>query len=203
MGPKGAGSNDRSLGERLLNVATCLPFFLVSNKFTRHARNPATRYFGSVFAVVGAVAGIYHASFGPARLLLRKFDYWGIAYSSLVLRRAVCGRLPAPAAAAASALLLFKPCAVSVTNFTAVELRCAVAALRSGSRALLAEWLRHATVGAAATTCFFLEESPLMQGAVMRPVQHAMWHCLAAAGIYTTGSFVATHEDIMTQKGAV
>jgi hypothetical protein len=71
----------------------------------RCCKQPLSRRFGRMFLAVGAVAGAYHSTSGTARTALRVADYWSIAWSTCVLRKAVfsCHLQPTPAASAAAA----------------------------------------------------------------------------------------------------
>lgn len=80
--------------------------------------------FGRALNMVGAVASLYHASYGRLRPLLRKADYYGIAVASAMMRGAAIGggsRSPLAVTLAMLAVLPFKPTLVTAGNLIAVE----------------------------------------------------------------------------------
>ncbi|KAG2497941.1 hypothetical protein HYH03_004203 [Edaphochlamys debaryana] len=175
LGPKGPGHHDQVISERLLNVATCAPFFQAGGRILRLCRSAAARRFGWAFVAVGCIASLYHSSWGRARPALRKLDYWAIALASMVLRSAVVGPAPAWLAAAMVAAIPFKPAAVSSVNFAAAEARYLALAL--GHPHLRPTFAAHVGCSAAATACF-LDHSPVM---AWNPFAHAMFHAFSAA----------------------
>ncbi len=71
--------------------------------------------------VVGAVASVYHASYGRLRLMLRRADYWSIAFASATLRRTAVVRLPTLLSIAMTLAVPIKPTFVTAANLIAVE----------------------------------------------------------------------------------
>lgn len=68
------------------------------------------------------------------------------------------------------------------------QVRCAILAVNSARSSCfmpLFAWLRHALVAVSAIASFGLEDA--MSGTVFGPLSHALWHCLAAAGMFTAG----------------
>ncbi|GAX83487.1 hypothetical protein CEUSTIGMA_g10912.t1 [Chlamydomonas eustigma] len=183
MRPKGPGSNDRNRMERVLNVLTCIPFFLAGRCFRRTAH---IQGFGLAIMGVGIVASLYHSSSGRLRPLLRKADYWSIASSAMLLRAEVVGGLPIPATVLMATLIPVKPTLVTAMNFLSVEMHCAAMATSSlwAGGSLHYQWLLHVLTALSAAASFGLEDS--FSGTVMEPIAHGLWHCLAAAGIVTT-----------------
>ncbi|GFR41466.1 hypothetical protein Agub_g2155, partial [Astrephomene gubernaculifera] len=119
--PVGPGGNDRTVSERLLNVATCGMFFQAGGKIVRLCSSLAARRFGWAFIAVGAIATLYHGSVGRLRPLARKVDYYSIALASLLLRAAVVGPAPRWLGGVMLAATPFRPTLVSGCNFMAVE----------------------------------------------------------------------------------
>ncbi|KXZ56295.1 hypothetical protein GPECTOR_1g26 [Gonium pectorale] len=183
MRPQGPGDNDKNLPERVLNVATCGMFFQAGRGIIRLCRTAAARRFGWAFVAVGAVATLYHASWGRLRPLARKVDYYSIALSSILLRHAVVGPLPRLLAAATLVAVPFRPTLVTTSNFTAVEVRYLLLAL-SHPR-LLPAWAAHTGLSVAATACFSLEDVPPL---AWFPFTHAAFHVLSAAAFLTLPS---------------
>eukprot|EP00955_Chlamydomonas_euryale_P068429 360121-Chlamydomonas_euryale.AAC.7 len=176
-------------------------------------------WFGRALNIVGVVAAVYHSSSGHARRLLRKVDYYSIAYSSAVLRSEAIGRVPRMASRIMLLGTAFKPTLVTGVNFVAVEvssarspsllralrsvseaherkrkhlvavycirnypqIKLATTALRSGSRAALHAWLRHAGISLSAITVFKAESARGFHPAM--ELCHALWHCLAAGAM--------------------
>ncbi|KAK9832537.1 hypothetical protein WJX81_007229 [Elliptochloris bilobata] len=88
MKPKGPGSNDRTLSERVINVATSLPFLAVGYCTCRRRQTSEGRQFGAWLMAIGASAAAYHAADGRQRVALRKLDYWTIAAATGHMARA-------------------------------------------------------------------------------------------------------------------
>ncbi|KAL6765267.1 hypothetical protein V8C86DRAFT_3189286 [Haematococcus lacustris] len=213
---QGPGDNDQRPLERMVNVLTCAPFFVVSRSLLRHCHLPQARLAGRMLGLVGAVAGCYHASSGPARLLLRKADYWLIALASTTLQRAVSCTLAQPAAAVVAgaggqlagkvlaaelvwprvlqavslAATPFQPSAASTLNLAVVEGRCAWLAWHNPE--LHRPLALHLLLSVSAAASFQLDGLPCLVRAC--PYLHAAWHTLAAAGLLTTVPFLAHME---------
>ncbi|GLI68694.1 hypothetical protein VaNZ11_013156 [Volvox africanus] len=181
--PQGPGENDKNMPERILNVATCGMFFQAGVNIVRLCRSLSARRFGWAFLAVGAIATIYHSSWGRIRPLARKVDYYSIAMSSLLLRSAMVGPVPRWLTAAMLAAIPFKPTFISTANFTAVEVRYLLLAL--SQRHLLAQWAAHTGMSVVATACFTLEDTPLLS---WFPYTHAAFHTLSAAAFLTLPS---------------
>jgi len=179
----GPGSNDRNRLERVLNILTCVPFFIVGWHFRRTAH---IKGFGRAIMAVGVVASLYHSSSGRLRLIFRKADYWSIASSAMLLRAEVIGGLPTTATVVMAALIPVKPTLVTALNFLAVEVQCANMVTLSlwAGEGLHYHWLLHVVTALSAAASFGLED--IFSGTMMEPIAHGMWHCLAAAGIVTT-----------------
>ncbi|GIL72387.1 hypothetical protein Vretimale_4164 [Volvox reticuliferus] len=182
MRPQGPGENDKNMPERILNVATCGMFFQAGGNIVRLCRSLSARRFGWAFLAVGAIATIYHSSWGRIRPLARKVDYYSIALSSLLLRSAVVGPLPRWLTATMLAAIPFKPTLISTTNFMAVEVRYMLLAF--SQRHLLAQWAAHTSMSMVATACFTLEDTVLS----WFPYTHAAFHTLSAAAFLTLPS---------------
>lgn len=83
----------RTLGERVINVLTSLPFSAVGLHMLRQRRTRQGRRHGGSLVAVGAMAALYHASFGRFRGLARKLDYWTISWSAVEMVRWGAGRV--------------------------------------------------------------------------------------------------------------
>ncbi|KAI8477064.1 MAG: hypothetical protein J3K34DRAFT_516031 [Monoraphidium minutum] len=187
VSPQGPGQNDATAGERVVNILTSIPFVIIGMHSLRCA-DESRRRFGAAFITTGAVAGLYHASSGAARLIMRKLDYWSIAVTSSVLRGAAGVRVPLLVNALAAALTPLKPTLVSGANLAIIEARYLVKALHHAPlRPLFG-----AHVGsAAAGLLFFSLEDVLVLGMGAPPVVHSLWHCLSAASLGLIGPLLS------------
>lgn len=153
-------------------------------------RSAAGKRFGVAFLVVGAVATVYHASWGRRfRPAARKVDYWAIAASSMVLSAAIWGPLPGLVGAAMGLAIPFMPTLVSTTNFTLVEVKYLLLAMANPS--MVRAWARHLGITVAATACFALEDSPLLGWC---PLAHSTFHVLSAWGFLTLSACITALE---------
>ncbi|GBF92631.1 hypothetical protein Rsub_05245 [Raphidocelis subcapitata] len=187
VSPQGEGSNDSTLGERLLNLATSVPFVLVGMHSLRSG-TPSRRHFGASFVATGVIAALYHGTSGAARRVLRKADYWSIAYTSCVLRAASGLRAPAPLAVAAALITPLRPTLVTGANLAAIEARYLLSALRHSH--LRAFFGAHLGVAVAGVGCFLLEDVLVLEMG-LPPVAHALWHSLSAAALGLIGPLLS------------
>lgn len=74
--------------ERWVNVVTSLPYALVGAYMLPRLKGRCMKGYAVSQIAVGAAAGMYHASSGPARVWMRRMDYWVIALGSVVMTRA-------------------------------------------------------------------------------------------------------------------
>ncbi|KAK9835265.1 hypothetical protein WJX84_012011 [Apatococcus fuscideae] len=89
--PQGPGCNDSSLRERVVNVATSLPFLAVGRHELGQSKNSDRKIYGLSMLAVGLAATAYHCSSGSIRKAFRRADYWTIALASSRLARVVHG----------------------------------------------------------------------------------------------------------------
>ncbi|KAK9789928.1 hypothetical protein WJX73_007486 [Symbiochloris irregularis] len=143
--PKGPGTNDRHIAERILNVATSMPFVLLGVKTLRKDRHASTNHqlLGLSLVSVGVAATSYHAASGSLRRTLRKLDYWSISLCSTLLARALSPQSAFAGAVqmASLAMIPFQPTAVTAANTALMEMKFA----RSSQRhpALRQAWRQH------------------------------------------------------------
>lgn len=199
VSPQGMGNNDTTLGERVVNVLTSLPFIAVGLHSLWHPSNgPARRSFGASFVATGLIAAGYHASTGAVREVMRKLDYWSIALTSCVLRRAAGVRAPAAVGAAAVLLTPYKPTAVTAANLAAIEGRYLLSALRHAHlRPTFGCHVGAATVG---LTLFALEDV-LVMGLGAPPVVHSLWHLLSSLSLGLVGPLLSHCEGALLLEG--
>jgi hypothetical protein len=218
--PHGPGCNDATPLERLVNVLTSAPFFFVGAAVLRSRKAPAARRFGRSFLAVGAVAAAYHACprDTPLRQLLRKADYYAIAWSSCCLREAVGLKAPPALALLGCTVTPLKPTLVTGANLVAIEARYACAALRAGAPAhVRAAWRRHLMTAGLGLGCFLGEDAVVAAGGLGRAFPgggrlaarlggfnalHGAWHCLSAAALALSNALLGHVEEALLLEAA-
>eukprot|EP00798_Chlamydomonas_sp_ICE-L_P018746 gene18746-25274_t len=142
-------------------------------------RGTYSRKFGQALVGVGSIAGLYHSSWGGMRKVLRKFDYWGIASASYLLRAAAVAPDPRRSTAALSSsrqgqrrlwnvvnmgslmIIPFKPTLPTAVNFITTQVKCILMIKQNASAALLRRWVVHLSVMAGALVSFAFEDYAL------------------------------------------
>ena len=191
MQPKGTCGGDRNLRERVINVCTSLPFFVVGGLMMRKFQTKEGREYASSMIAVGAAATLYHASSGKMRKILRKADYWTISVSSTAMMRAVCPKQPRWIQIASIAAIPFKPFMLSTAYTLAMQAEFARQALMYKN--IRTHFCRHTVAATAGIVAFALDDIFAEMGFEH---SHAAWHCLAAAGVASTGALVEHKERI-------
>ena len=199
---KTTGVTDWCLRERLANVATSAPFFLLAHRVITRGDSIQTRQYGMSLLGVGAAAVAYHASSGPSRPHFRQLDYTAIAASSVFLLRALrTGNVGAGAGASAPAGLRtglsktsslvgtllqvasissvpLHPLASAGAHGAACEAVFFGRARGSGDLGLRRAYSRHVALSLAAGALFVGEEI-----VPQVPLIHAIWHVGAAVAL--------------------
>ncbi|KAG7667158.1 hypothetical protein NADE_003044 [Nannochloris sp. 'desiccata'] len=193
MQPQGDTHNDDTTGQRLINIATSLPFFAIGANMLRRYRTPEGREYGYSILAVGAAATLYHASSGKLRRIARKLDYWTIAASSTCMMKALFPEKPWIRRSLSASLLAvpFKPFAISTAHTVAMQAEFARQAVEH-------EYMRpyfkyHAVAALTGVAAFAVEDILLERG--MGHV-HALWHLLSAAAVASTGALVEHKETL-------
>ena len=198
MNHKTTGVTDWCLRERLANVATSAPFFLLAHRVLTRGDSVQTRQYGLSLLGVGAAAVAYHASSGPTRPHFRQLDYTAIAASSVLLLRALrTGNAgagmgaSAPAGVAKSGNNVLATL-LQVASITSVPLHPLASAgahgaaceavffgrARAGGVSLRRDYARHVALSVVASALFVGEEIvPEV------PFIHAIWHVGAAVAL--------------------
>lgn len=192
--PKGAGSNDSTPLERVVNICTSLPMLAVG-WHTSQRRSGHGRVFGASFVAVSFIAMGYHAASGAFRCIMRKCDYWSIAWASFPLRRATGLQFPQHVAPLFAAVVPVKPTLITGINITCMELHYAWSAFSNAS--LLGPWLVHAVVSTAAISCFASESWAMKRGF---PFLHSLWHVGAALSMGSTNALMQHNERNLLQR---
>jgi hypothetical protein len=197
---KTTGVTDWCLRERLANVATSAPFFLLAHRVLTRGDSIQTRQYGLSLLGVGAAAVAYHASSGPSRPHFRQLDYTAIAASSVLLLRALrTGNVGVGASAAPAGLRngISKSGNVlatllQVASIASVPLHPLASAgahgaaceavffgrARGGGVSLRRDYARHVALSVVASALFVGEEIvPEV------PFIHAIWHVGAAVAL--------------------
>jgi hypothetical protein len=198
MQPQGEPPGDNTQLQRAINVVTSLPFLVLGAHMLHRHRTPEGRRFAGTMVGVGAAATLYHGSSGRMRRILRKADYWAISVSSTAMIHAlfphprwVCGALKASLLA-----VPFKPFVLSTAHTLAMQ---AEFARQAASHVhIRPHFRRHAAAAVAGIIAFAFEDYLAERGFEH---SHAMWHCLAAAGVATTGALVE-HKERLRLEGA-
>lgn len=190
--PQGDCPNDDSVGQRVLNVVTSLPFFAVGMIMKRRLSSPEGKAYGNSMLLVGAAATMYHATSGRLRTLARKFDYYAIAHASGKMTRALWphSKTVKYIENASWFATPFKPFFVS----TAYALAMQTEFLRLGTKddSLKPHLFGHGITAAAGIFAFSMEEA-LDEHAGFKHM-HSLWHCLSAYGVYTVGKLIEYKE---------
>ena len=200
MNHKTTGVTDWCLRERLANVATSAPFFVLAHRVLTRGDSVQTRQYGLSLLGVGAAAVAYHASSGPSRPHFRQLDYTAIAASSVLLLRALrTGNVGVSTSAPAGlrngiaksgnnvlATLLQVACITSVPLHPLASAGAHGAACeavffgraRAGGVSLRRDYARHVALSVVASALFVGEEIvPEV------PFIHAIWHVGAAVAL--------------------
>jgi hypothetical protein len=147
----------------------------------------------------GVIAAVYHASSGGARLVMRKLDYWSIALTSSVLRKATGLGVPPLVNAAAALLTPLKPTLVTGANLAIIEARYLKTAMEHAH--LRPSFGAH--IGVAATGLgFFMLEDVLVLGMGAPPVVHSLWHLLSTVSLSLVGPLLTHCEAPLLRQGA-
>jgi len=193
MQPQGDTHNDNHVDQRVVNILTSLPFFAIgAHMLRRHQTSEGKQYAASMIAV-GAAATAYHSTSGRTRRLMRKLDYYSIAASSSFMLKALWPeRRWVRHGLTASALVIpFKPFVLSTVHTLVMQgefLR--QAAVHKSVRPHLR---RHAVATCLSGVAFAVEDMLLEKGFGH---VHAIWHCLAAAGVVTSGALIEHKEQL-------
>jgi len=195
--PQGGSSNDDTAIERTINIATSLPFLTMGADMMRRRRTSEGKVHGASLVAVGISATLYHASWGAARDLFRKIDYWTISISALQMVKAMYPQQKwvKRAADASLAVVPFRPFWISTAGTTIMQAEF-IRQARS-HQSVRPELQRHvaaATFGGAA----FALEDPLREKGV--GFVHSAWHILALWGVATLGALVDHKETLHVDK---
>jgi hypothetical protein len=193
MQPQGDTHNDDTTGQRIVNIATSLPFFAIGANMLRRYRTPEAREYGYSMLAVGAAATLYHASSGKLRRVARKLDYWTIAASSTCMMKALFPEKPWIRRSLSASLLAvpFKPFHISTAHTLAMQAEFARQAVEHEH--MRPHFKYHAVAAMTGTLAFAVEDALLDRG--MGHV-HAVWHLLSAAAVATTAALVE-HKEIL------
>lgn len=190
--PQGDCPNDDSREQRILNVATSLPFFVVGMIMKRRLSSPEGKSYGNSMLMVGSAATLYHATSGPLRKLARKFDYYAIAHASGKMARALWPESNVVKFTERASWLItpFKPFFVS----TGYALVMQAEFLRLGTKdaSLKPHLFGHGLTAAAGIFAFSMEE--VLDEHIGFKHMHSLWHCLSAYGVYTVGKLIEYKE---------
>jgi hypothetical protein len=191
--PQGDTHNDDTTGQRIVNIATSLPFFAIGANMLRKHRTPEGREYAYSMLAVGAAATLYHASSGKLRRIARKLDYWTIAASSTCMMKALFPEKPWIRRSLSASLLAvpFKPFVISTAHTVAMQAEFARQAVEHKS--MRPHFKYHAAAALSGAVAFAVEDVLLERG--MGHV-HAIWHLLSAAAVATTGALVEHKEAL-------
>lgn len=192
--------NDDKFDQRLVNVVTSLPFLAVGANMLRRHQTPEGRQYAASMLSVGVVATAYHASSGQTRKILRKLDYWGIAASSSFMVKALWPhkRWLRHTLAVSSLAIPFNPLAVSTVHALVMQTEFARQAVKH--KHVQSHFKLHAATAALGALAFAVEDVLLERGFGHA---HGIWHCLAAAGVATTGSLIEHKEGLRLQASDI
>lgn len=197
VSPQGEGNNDATLSERVFNVVTSVPFVLVGLHSLR-SPGAARRRFGASFIGTGVIAALYHATSGGARKVLRKLDYYSIAFTSGVLRSATGAHVPMAINALAALVTPLKPTLVTAANLAIIEARYLTSALKHAH--LRQIFGVHLGMAATGVGCFLLEDLLVMEMGAP-PVFHSLWHTLSALSLGLIGPLLSHCEGALLLEG--
>lgn len=189
MQPKGICQTDRTRRQKIVNVVTSLPFFGLGGYMLHRHRTKEGREFALSMIAVGAAATLYHASSGKVRSVLRKADYWTISMASTCMLRALFPQHPRWIQVASFTAIPFRPFAMSTAYTLAMQAEFARQAM--AHKRMRPHFCRHAVAASAGIIAFAFEEALAERGFEH---SHAVWHCLAAAGVASTGALVEHKE---------
>jgi hypothetical protein len=193
MQPQGDTHNDDTTGQRIINIATSLPFFAVGANMLGRYRTPECREYGYSILAVGAAATLYHASSGKLRRIARKLDYWTIAASSTCMIKALFPENPWIRRSLSTSLVAvpFKPFVISTANTVAMQAEFARQAVQHEH--MRPHFAYHAAAALTGVVAFAVEDVLLERG--MSHV-HALWHLLSAAAVASTTTLVEHKETL-------
>ena len=168
------------------------------NNHRRHQTFEGKQYAASMLAV-GVAATAYHVSSGAPRRLFRKLDYYSIAASSSFMMKALWPHRPwvRHSVTAISLAIPFKPFVISLGHTLAMQAEYARQALRH--EAVRPHFCMHTAAAAAGIVAFAVEDVLAERGFGH---VHGLWHCLAAAGVATTGALVEHKERLRMDAAA-
>lgn len=192
--PQGDTCNDDTPIERAINVATSLPFLTMGTNMLRKRKTAEGRSHAISLILVGLTASSYHLSRGALRRVMRKLDYWVIAYSSMQMMKALYpnNKLVARTANASLLAVPFRPFAVSSVGVGVMQAEFCRQAMKYASvRPHLHMHGAAATAGAAA----FALEDPMREKGI--GFVHSAWHCLALLAVSTMGSLIDHKEGLL------
>ncbi|KAL6771729.1 hypothetical protein ACKKBG_A27585 [Auxenochlorella protothecoides x Auxenochlorella symbiontica] len=197
--PRGEAGNDDLLAERLVNVATSLPFLGLGLHMHRSRHSAEAKQYAAAIMAVGVVATAYHASSGRLRSVLRKADYWTITVAGAALSKAVHrDRRWARRAIGTSMLAVpFFPFHLSAAHTLATQAEFARCARHSAP--VRRAFRLHAATASAAIAAFALEDRLAERG--VRGA-HAVWHVLSCASVATLGALVEHKEGLRRGEGS-
>ena len=193
MQPQGDTCNDDGIDQRIFNLLTSAPFFVLGAHMLRKYETPEAREYGYSMLAVGAAATLYHATSGRLRRLCRKLDYWTIAASSTSMSKAIFQQKPWLHRSLNLSLLAipFKPFVISTAHTLVMQGEFARQAIRDPS--MRPHFARHSVAAAASGLAFAVEDILAEKGFGH---VHGLWHLLAAAGVATTGALVEHKEKL-------
>lgn len=191
--PQGGSSNDDTAIERTINIATSLPFLTMGADMMRRRKTSEGKLHGASLFAVGISATLYHASWGAARDLFRKIDYWTISVSAMQMVKAMYPQQKwvKRAADASLAVIPFRPFWISTAGTTIMQAEFIRQARKHDAvKSDLQKHVAAATFGAAA----FALEDPLREKGI--GFVHSAWHILALWGVSTLGCLVDHKERL-------
>lgn len=185
---QGPGVCDHNALERTVNIITSLPYAFVGLHALKHRKSTEGKLWGASLVGVTGGAVAFHASYGKARNLCRKIDYWCIAISSTMLFRAVFPEAPAYYSLMSLMSTPFQPFHVSTANVAAMEIEFMRRAGKDSS--LKRTHHKHLAASVVGTSCFFIEDiSPTL------PMVHAAWHGMSTYATATCNHLIAAVEN--------
>jgi len=197
MQPQGDTHNDDTTGQRIMNIATSLPFFAIGANMLRRYRTPEGREYGYSMLAIGTAATLYHSSSGKLRRIARKLDYWTIAASSTCMMKALFPEKPWIRRSLSASLIAvpFKPFVISTANTVAMQAEFARQAVEH--KHMRPHFTCHAAAALTGVATFAVEEMLLERGICH---VHALWHLLSAAAVTSTATLVEHKENLRINR---
>ncbi|CAG9466686.1 unnamed protein product [Pedinophyceae sp. YPF-701] len=193
--PKGVCGCDHSPLDRAFNIATAVPYVMSGWEMLRNRETSAGRFFGASLIFAGASAVAYHASWGKARTIARKLDYWSISAGATAMSFALFPSLPRQIRTASYLATPFEPFKTSFVHATAMELEFARRAAKNPK--LRASQALHLATTVAGMACFSYESYKPETKYV-----HGVWHICSAIAVSQLGRLVADVEaEVLSTPG--